>query len=229
MVEREYSDDELLALSLLQHIVFCERQCSLNSNEQLWFDNKLTVSGSQLHRRVHGDAPRREKRGDVIVVRELLLCSHSLGVTGKADVVEFHKVLGKGISVEGCDGLWQPFPVEYKHGKPKVDDCDRVQLCAQAICLEEMLEVDVPEGAIFYGRIQKREAVMFAPELRRTTHESASKLHALVKAGLNPPAVFRDGCNQCAMKSACMPEVTGLHEKASSYISRALSGNGTGG
>lgn len=222
---RLYSDDGLLALSLLQHIVFCERQCSLNSNEQLWFDNKLTVSGSQLHRRVHGDAPRREKRGDVIVVRELLLCSHTLGVTGKADVVEFHKVSSSGVPVEGYEGLWQPFPVEYKNGKPKVDDCDRVQLCAQAICLEEMLGAEVHEGAIFYGRIQKREAVVFDPELRRTTGESASKLHALVEGGRNPPAVFRDCCNQCAMKDACMPEVTGLHEKASGYINRALAGN----
>ncbi|MDM7992816.1 MAG: CRISPR-associated protein Cas4 [Candidatus Fermentibacter sp.] len=226
---RLYSDDELLALSLLQHIMFCERQCSLNSNEQLWFDNKLTVSGSQLHRRVHGDAPRREKRGDVIVVRELLLCSHSLGVTGKADVVEFHRVSINGISMEGCDGLWQPFPVEYKHGKPKVDDCDRVQLCAQAICLEEMLGAEVPEGAIFYGRIQKREAVVFDPVMRRTTCDSASKLHALVEGGRNPPAVFRDGCTHCAMKDACMPEVTGLREKASGYIVRALSGNDADG
>ena len=219
---KRFSDDELLALSLLQHIVFCERQCSLNSNEQLWFDNKLTVSGSQLHRRVHGEAPRREKRGDVVIVRELMLCSHILGVTGKADVVEFHKVPSAGVLIEGCDGFWQPYPVEYKHGTPKVDDCDMVQLCAQAICLEEMLGSEVPEGALFYGRIQKREQVVFNKELRLRTQDSAQKLHELVEGGCNPPAELRDCCNQCAMKDTCMPEVTGSSRRATNYIDRAL-------
>lgn len=214
---RVFSDDELLALSLLQHIVFCERQCALMCNEQLWSDNHLTVSGSYLHRRVHGEALRREKRGDVIVVRELLLCSHTLGVTGKADVVEFHRS-STGVRLEGCEDLWRPYPVEYKHGKPKVDDCDRVQLCAQAICLEEMLGVGIYDGAIFYGKVQKREQVMLSDDLRDLTTSSARRLHELLKSGENPPAVRREGCDQCSMVGLCMPDVTRYRSKASKFL-----------
>ena len=219
---RVYSDDELLALSLLQHIVFCERQCALMCNEQLWSDNQLTVSGSQLHRRVHGDAPRREKRGDDIVVRELLLCSHSLGVTGKADVVEFHRVSSDGVPIEGYDGQWQPYPVEYKHGKPKVDDCDRVQLCAQAICLEEMLGVCISEGAIFYGKVQKREQVILSDELRSLTSSSARRLHEMLRSGENPPATRHEGCDQCSIIGFCMPDVMRNRHKASEFMKAAL-------
>ncbi len=219
---RIYSDDELLALSLLQHIVFCERQCALMCNEQIWSDNQLTVSGGQLHRRVHGEAPRREKRGDIIVVRELMLCSHTLGVTGKADVVEFHRVSSIGVSIEGCEGLWQPYPVEYKHGKPKVDDCDRVQLCAQAICLEEMLEICVPEGAIFYGKIQKREQVLLSDCLKELTIASARRLHEMLRSGDNPPAARREGCSQCSLIGLCMPEITNNRFEASEYLKKEL-------
>ncbi len=219
---RRYSDDELLALSLLQHIVFCERQCALMCNEQIWSDNHLTISGSQLHRRVHGEAPRREKRGDVIVVRELLLCSHSLGVSGKADVVEFHKVSTNGTTIEGCKGLWRPFPVEYKHGKPKVDDCDRVQLCAQAICLEEMLGLEVCEGAIFYGRIQRREQVSFSDDLRTTTLNAADRLHEMLRAGENPPAEKSARCDRCSLKESCLPEVTRRETLATEYLERSV-------
>ena len=130
-----YSIDDLLPLSALQHIVFCERQCALIYTEQAWTENRLTVEGKIMHERVHDES--RESRGDVRIDYGVSLRSLRLGLIGKADVVEFHRQ---------PDGSWRPFPVEYKRGKPKADDCDKVQLCAQAICLEEMLSVRSRRG-----------------------------------------------------------------------------------
>lgn len=217
-----YSDDELLSLSLLQHFVFCERQCALMCNEQLWADNSLTIGGTQMHKRAHGEAPRREKRGDIAIVRGLMMSSHSLGVSGKADIVEFHKVTEGGVHLEGIGGKWLPFPIEYKHGKPKVDDCDRVQLCAQAICLEEMMQTVIPEGAVYYGRIQRRELVEFSESLRSETDNAAVRLHNLFRSGENPPAIYSSRCEQCSMMALCMPVVTGSTRKASQYLRKAL-------
>lgn len=135
-----FSEDDLLMLSALQHLSFCPRQCALIHIEQIWAENVFTAEGRVMHERAH-DEDRRETRAGVRVERGMPLRSLKLGLIGKADVVEFHSGLGgKG---------WTPFPVEYKRGKPKVDDCDKVQLCAQALCLEEMLGVAVPAGALF--------------------------------------------------------------------------------
>ena len=137
-----YSDEELLPLSALQHLIFCERQCALIHIEGQWNENFLTALGRVMHEK-KVDTPASESRGDLKVEYGMLLRSLRLGLAGKADVVEFHKQ---------PDSTWLPFPVEHKLGKPKVDDSDKVQLCAQALCLEEMLKVNVPGGAIFYGR-----------------------------------------------------------------------------
>jgi CRISPR-associated exonuclease Cas4 len=217
-----FNDDDLMALSLLQHLVFCERQCALICNEQLWGDNALTIGGTQMHKRAHGEAPRRERRGDIIVVRGLMMSSRSLGLSGKADVVEFHKVVEGGVHLKGLDGVWCPFPIEYKHGKPKVDDCDRVQLCAQALCLEEMMDTVILEGAIFYGRTQRREAVEFTEPLRTRTQNACFRLHEILAGGENPPAVYTEHCERCSMVSICMPTITESAGKASKYLNKAL-------
>lgn len=132
-----YSAADLMPISALQHYLFCPRQCALIHLEQIWAENLYTAEGRLLHEKA--DSGKTEVRGDVKSVTGLLVRSLELGVTGKADVVEFHR----------REGIWHPFPVEYKRGRPKSHDADKIQLCAQALCLEEMLGLPVPEGALF--------------------------------------------------------------------------------
>ena len=150
-----YTEDELIQLSALQHLVFCERQCALIHIEQLWSENLFTAEGRIVHEKV--DTANRESRGNIRIEYGVPMRSLRLGLIGKADVVEFHRNGDK----------WTPFPVEYKRGKPKGGNCDKVQLCAQALCLEEMLNVEIPEGSLFYGQTRRREDVTFDEKLRR--------------------------------------------------------------
>ena len=158
-----YTEDDLLPISAVQHWLFCPRQCALIYVEQAWAENRLTAQGRELHDRAHeGQA---EMRAGVRIVRGLRLCSFHLGLTGQADVVELHRPepgtpAGQQTAVPGVDGLWTVHPVEYKRGRPKPIDCDRAQLCAQAMCLEEMLGVAIPEASLFYGQPRRRESVV---------------------------------------------------------------------
>lgn len=190
-----FSEDELLPLSALQHLLFCERQCALIHIEQAWAENRLTAEGRILHERVH--EREDESRGDVRIARGLRLRSLKLGLTGMADVVEFHRQ---------ADGRWTPFPVEYKRGKPKPDERDTIQLCAQALCLEKMLGAAIPDGALFYGVTRRRQDVAFTAELRALTAETAARLHRLLKNGVTPPAVYEKKCDNCSLKKLCLPE-----------------------
>lgn len=206
-----FAEDELLPISALQHLMFCERQCALIHVEQAWDENRLTAEGRALHERVH-DAGN-ESRGDVRIARGVRLRSLQLGLIGMADVIEFHKT-GKE---------WKPFPVEYKRGKPKTEHCDRVQLCAQAICLEEMLQNAIPAGALFYGTTHRREDVAFDQALRNLTESTSERLHCLVNRGITPPAVYEKKCESCSLFSVCMPKTAGKHKSAKEYLARMLS------
>jgi len=201
-----YSENELLPISALQHLMFCERQCALIHVEQLWVENRLTVEGKNLHDKVH-DADS-ECRGDVRIVRGLRLRSFCLGLSGIADVVEFHADI--------------PFPVEYKRGKPKPDICDKVQLCAQALCLAEMTGVAVSEGAIFYGKPRRRLAVNLSEELQASTRDAAVRLHALFDSGKTPSAVYEKKCMNCSLKHLCLPESAGAGKSARRYLGQML-------
>ncbi len=214
-----YSEDELLPLSALQHLLFCERQCALIHIECLWDENRLTVEGKQMHEQVHQQ--KSESRKDVIEAFSLLIHSFRLGLSGKADVVEFHRVEkdGDGVKLPNKRGLWLPFPVEYKHGRPKRNRCDEVQLCAQAICLEEMLNVKIESGALFYGKTRKRKDIDFDQELRNLTEISAERLHRLFEDGKTPPAKYERKCRSCSLLEVCMPEVVG-GKSAKRYLSR---------
>lgn len=206
-----YSIDDLLPLSALQHIVFCERQCALIYIEQIWAENRFTVEGKILHERVHEEDLK--KRGDVHIEYGISLRSLRLGLIGKADVVEFHRFPG---------GSWLPFPVEYKRGKPKVDDCDRVQLCAQAMCLEEMLGVSIPKGAIFYGKTRRRLDVSFDETLRRDTEETARKTHALIESGITPKPFYAKRCEKCSLMTMCLPKQIQKKRSVKDYLSRII-------
>ena len=216
-----FTEDELLPISALQHLVFCERQWALIHLEQLWSENRLTAEGRILHERVH-DA-EAESRGDVRIVRGLRLHSLRLGLSGIADVVEFHRgTVGKGARLEGVAGFWTPFPVEYKRGRPKPDECDQAQLCAQALCLEELLGTAVPAGALFYGKPRRRTEVVFDSALRARTEQLAARMHELADARRTPPAVYEKKCESCSLIELCLPKVTTGRKSVRRYLSSAL-------
>jgi CRISPR-associated exonuclease Cas4 len=192
--EATYNEEDLIQLSSLQHYLFCKRQCALIHIEQVWDENRFTVEGKILHERV--DNLTSESRKNFKVEFSVPIRSLKLGLIGKADVVEFNKV-------ENC---WIPYPVEYKHGKPKIEDCDKVQLCAQAICLEEMMRIKIDEGAIFYGIPHKRQIVHFDDDLREKTSLVSKEVHLLIENGKTPKAEFRHQCKQCSLFELCLPK-----------------------
>lgn len=213
-----YTEDELIPISALQHWVYCPRQCALIHIEQVWTENVFTAQGRGLHEKVH-DADT-EMRDGVRIVRGLRLHSFALGLVGQADVVEFVSA-ETGTVLAGMEGLWQPFPVEYKRGKPKPDSSDETQLCAQAMCLEEMLDLNVPEGALFYGRPRRRKKVEFTDALRRQTTDVAQALHELFRTGQTPKVAYSKKCPSCSLVKVCMPQITGIRKDIRHYLSKA--------
>ena len=207
-----FSESDLLPLSALQHFLFCKRQCALIHIEQVWQENFFTAQGRILHERV--DIQGDRKGDNCRVEYSVPLRSYTLGLVGKADVVEFHKKHINGQST------WIPYPVEYKRGRPKEKDWDRVQLCAQAICLEEQLETEVKEGSLFYGKTRRREKVKFNAELRKKTKDTAQQLHELIKAGITPRANYTSKCRSCSLRDWCMPRLPSNLVKK--YIGKAL-------
>jgi CRISPR-associated exonuclease Cas4 len=218
-----YSEDDLLPLSGLQHLVFCERQWGLIHIEQQWEENRLTSEGRILHEKVH-DAGR-EARPGIVTARGLHLHSFRLGLSGQSDVVEFHQsVPGEAGAVQLPErkGWWRPFPVEYKRGRPKADGCDEVQLCAQALCLEEMLGVAIDGGALFYGVSRRRKTVPLDERLRIRTETLARRLHELYSARVTPPAVYAKKCDRCSLYDRCLPRPASKRGAVKRYIAREL-------
>ena len=194
-------DADFQPIAALNDLLFCERRCALHRIEQVWEDNVATLEGTLRHRRA--DAGKLEHTADGRVARAVLLRCQRLRLVGKADVVEFHRQV---------DGSETPFPVEYKRGRRRKWDNDDVQLCAQALCLEEMLHVAVPAGAIFHIQSKRRREVAFTPALRAQTEDAARRLHALVERGVTPPPVSQPRCRGCSLHDLCLPEL--LPEKA---------------
>jgi CRISPR-associated exonuclease Cas4 len=240
-----FPDDQLLPISALQHLLYCPRQCALIHVERLWAENRFTVEGRHLHGRA--DAGKRENRGGLRTTRALPLWSYQLGLIGKADVVEFRgpepvggtrpePARGEPVeSVEGqaassslssqnsalSTGTGVPYPVEYKRGKPKPHEADRVQLCAQALCLEEMFGVAVPAGALFYGKTRRRCDVSFDATLRALTRDTITRAHELLESGVTPPAVYeKKKCESCSLIDLCLPRAPA--GRAKRYFDRAL-------
>ena len=206
-----YQPDDFIQLSALQHYAFCHRQCALIHVEQVWTENILTAEGRIMHERVHEEGS--ETRGDVRIERGAALRSLELGLSSKADVIEYHRQ---------ADGSWHAFPVEYKHGKPKPDHCDKIQLCAQAMCLEEMHNTTISEGAIFYGKTRRRLDVVFDEALRQETREAARLAHDLIEAGRTPNAVYSKKCDSCSIAGICLPKTIQKKRSVESYIKRIL-------
>ena len=201
----QYNEDEYLPLSALQHIVFCKRQCALIHVEQLWLENQLTAEGRIIHERV--DRGDNVEKGRMRIEYSLPIKSSLLGVTGKADVVEFH-LLSRDCTLKNKPNRkWIPYPVEYKRGKSKKDNCDKVQLCAQAICLEEMVGVRIEEGSLFYGKTKRREDIAFTDSLREETLKAAKELHEMFREGKTPKPEYSKKCESCSFVDVCMPKV----------------------
>lgn len=200
-----YPEAQWLLLSGLQHFKFCRRQWALMHIEQLWRENYRTTDGAILHRRAH-DQDFREVRGDTITTRGLEVFSPALGVSGSCDVVEFRRDPA-GIPLKGREGLWRPFPVEYKRGAPNGRGADELQLCAQAMCLEEMLCTDIPEGSLYYGETHHRTPVEFSPALREEVRASLTEMHDLFRRGHTPKVKPSKACNACSLKELCLPKL----------------------
>lgn len=215
---REYSDDQLLPLSGIQHFAFCRRQWALIHLEQQWQENLLTFGGRELHERAD-DPFLIESRRDVLVTRSQPLVSRSLGFYGVADVVEFWRDQS-GISISSYPGLWRPRPVEYKYGKAKSDDRDMVQLCAQAMCLEEMLGIHIAEGDLFYGRTRRRQSVRFDDGLRKRVEELSDQMHRLFEEGVTPLPEYSRACRSCSLVELCLPEMKGSVSVRSYILNR---------
>ncbi|WP_294428970.1 CRISPR-associated protein Cas4 [uncultured Treponema sp.] len=202
-----YQESDYLLLSGLQHIKFCPRQCALIHIEQLWHENFFTASGRAQHEKVHSGVG--ESRRIVRTERDLKIASSFLGITGQTDAVEFYS-----------DGT--VIPIEYKHGEPKEDSCDEVQLCAQVICLEEMLGCKIEEGALYYFKIRRRIPVKITDELRLETIELARKFHELVESGKTPLAEYKRKCESCSFIDECFPESAGRNKSVETYLKRRI-------
>ncbi len=216
----EYPQDEWLALSGIQHFVFCRRQWALIHIERQWQDNALTVDGKLLHNRVD-DPFFTEKRKGVIVARSAPVSSPGLGLQGVCDVVEFTEA-AEGAALPGRPGRYQAAPVEYKRGKEKHDHCDEAQLCAQAMCLEDMLALAIPEGYLYYAQTRRRVSVPLTAELRALVTQAAEEMHAYAGRSYTPRVKTSRACQSCSLVDVCLP---GLQEKiipASRYIRQQI-------
>ena len=209
-----YPPADSIPISALQHYLYCPRQCALIHLEQIWTENVYTAEGRQLHEKAHSN--ESESRGDCKTVAGLLLSSRALGLTGQADVVEFHRTASG----------WQPYPVEFKRGRPKSMAADRIQLCAQAMCLEEMLNTSITQGALFYGKTRRRQVVEFCDTLRAETRATILAVHDLMRQGATPPPppleTANNICPACSLNADCMPLAP--QKSAARYLQSVVEG-----
>ncbi len=205
-------EDQLtVPISALQHYLYCDRQCALIHIERIWQENRHTAEGRVLHERA--DRYGHEQRRGVHTAMALPLSCERLGLTGYADVVEF----------ERTDSAHVVRPIEYKRGRPKAHRADEVQLCAQALCLEEMLSVDIPEGALFYGQTKRRKAVIFDPTLRQLTEDIAVETRALLSQGKTPRAVYAARkCDACSLIDHCQPQAMSSHVPVAHWLATQI-------
>lgn len=202
-------ESDYIMLSALQHYQFCPRQCALIHIEQQWAENRYTAEGKVLHERA--DSKKSEWQGGVRIVRSLPICSRRYGLSGQADVVEFHS----------DDSV---FPVEYKRGRPKTDRCDEVQLCAQALCLEEMLDLSITGGALYYGQKRRRKQIDFDEDLRRLTIGIIQQTREMIESGHTPAAQYDRKCDSCSLLSICLPKSCKETRSVNRYLSSMLRG-----
>ncbi|NCC02187.1 MAG: CRISPR-associated protein Cas4 [Clostridia bacterium] len=214
-----YSEENYLMLSGIQHFEFCRRQWALIHIEQQWADNYRTTSGELMHKRVH-DEELFERRGTILTVRGLRITSARLGMSGQCDVVEFRQSKD-GIKVQGYPENWLIYPVEYKRGVPKEGQEDELQLCAQAMCLEDMFLTEIKKGSLFYGEKRRRHEVIFTEELRQKVETICGEMHQLFERGYTPKVKITKKCNACSLNEICIPKLQKV-SNVSDYISKSI-------
>lgn len=233
-----YTPDDLLPLSGIQHFLFCRRQWALIHVEMQWKENALTAEGRILHKKVD-DPFLTETRNGVITARSVPVASYRLGLSGVCDVVEFlpsppaplpagegARRTGEGVRLPNREGLYLPAPVEYKRGKPKREPVDEAQLCAQAMCLEEMLSTNIPRGYLYYGQTRHREEVEFTPQLRTLVQEMSAEMHNYFSRGYTPKVKTHKGCRSCSLADVCLPVLNEKVVAASRYIKQQIENGG---
>jgi CRISPR-associated exonuclease Cas4 len=227
-----FSQDDLIPISSVADLVFCERRAALHFLEGTWEENQFTAEGHILHDKTH--EVDCEMRKEVRIVRGLRLRSLKLGLSGVADVAEFRR-LGvspstassdseptPGVALPGVKGFWRPFPVEYKRGKLKHEKSYEIQICAQALCLEEMLNARIADGAIFYGKSMRRHSVAFTDGLRKETEGAARRMHELIASATTPEPIYGKKCNSCSLFEECLPKTVGRRSSVKRYLERMV-------
>ena len=201
----EYKEDDFLQLSGIQHFAFCRRQWALIHIEMLWEENLRTAEGNILHENCH-DSYSSESRKNVFISRGMPVFSRTLGISGECDIVEFRKN-ATGIPIQGREGTYTVYPVEYKHGEPKEGEEDILQLAAQALCLEEMLSCEITDGAIFYGKTKRRQKVEITPALKEKVKAITAEMHSYYDKAYVPKVKTTKACNACSLKNLCLPKL----------------------
>lgn len=219
-MKTEYSPDDYLLISGIQHFAFCRRQWALIHIEKQWNENVLTVEGKILHSRVD-DPFYYEKRKDTLITRSMYVSSRTLGITGMCDVVEFVQNPA-GVPINGREGKYAPCPIEYKRGKEKKDDIDTVQLCAQALCLEEMFCTEISYGYMYYGEIRQRVKVELDEPLRSKVRTYISEMHELFARGHTPKAKASKACRSCSLGDICLPKLSKIKQSPGDYIKKSI-------
>jgi CRISPR-associated exonuclease Cas4 len=230
--QERFSQDDLIPISSVADLVFCERRAALHFLEGTWEENLFTAEGHILHDKTH--ETDCEMRRNIRIVRGLRLRSLRLGLSGVADVVEFHRLdssfcedtsngdMPAGVALPEVSGFWKPFPVEYKRGRLKHERSFEVQLCAQALCLEEMLNAQIASGALFYGKSMRRRDVEFTYELRHETEVAARRMHDLIALGRTPPPTYAKRCESCSLIDECLPKTIAKHKSVKRYLSGVM-------
>lgn len=215
----EFKEEDFLNISGIQHFSFCRRQWALIHIENQWEENNKTMEGILMHERAH-DYNLSEKRKNIIIKRGLRVFSANLGVSGDCDVVEFHKSQ-KGISLHNEEGLWEPIPIEYKRGSPKYSNMDELQLCLEAMCLEEMLCCTIHKGYLFYGEIKRRVEVDFCDDLRIQVKEILKEMHLLYSKKYTPKVKQTKICKNCSLNELCLPKLQKI-KSPSLYVKETI-------
>ena len=217
---RTYDEDAFLMLSGIQHFYFCKRQWALIHVEQQWAENQATMEGNYLHERAD-DPFLAESRKKLLISRAVPISSRFLGLSGILDVLEFYQDEG-GVAIPGKTGLWRPHIVEYKHGKPKKDLRDQVQLTAQVMCLEEQYHCKITQSAFYYHTGNRRQTVLITEELRRITKQLADEMHEIYQTGKTPKAEIKKNCQRCSLCDLCMPRLTKRKSSVNRYMQAHL-------
>lgn len=219
-----YSEDELLMLSGIQHFLFCKKQWALIHVDQLWEENVRTFKGRNMHNRAD-DPFATESRGSIIISRSIPVVSFNLGLYGITDVVEFVRS-NEGIELPNAKGRFQPYPIEYKVGEPKDNEVDKVQLCAQAICLEEMMDITIEQAYIYYGKTRRRVEVLLDESIRLMTIDLAKQMHIAMNQDKRFKGEYSKKCRACSLYELCRPSNSKTKSSVDDYIKKALESTG---